>query len=67
MPCTTHERLLTLGQSLSGTITYQAAPGPGVASKIITSYDMLITQPGIVSSPVSFFSLATDRVTAESA
>ncbi|MFD8726327.1 hypothetical protein ACFV2H_52695 [Streptomyces sp. NPDC059629] len=38
--------LLTVGQSVSGTVTYAANPGAGVESKITTSYDMNITQPG---------------------
>ncbi|MDT0468813.1 hypothetical protein [Streptomyces gibsoniae] len=38
--------LLTEGQSVSGTVTYEANPGAGKDSKTTTRYDMSITQPG---------------------
>ncbi|GHA73942.1 hypothetical protein GCM10010345_90800 [Streptomyces canarius] len=41
-------RLLTLGQSASGSVTYLATPGAGLQSNITTSYDLNVTQPGAV-------------------
>ena len=41
-------RLLTLGQSTSGSVTFLATPGAGLVSNITTSYVLNVTQPGTI-------------------
>ncbi|MFE6102791.1 hypothetical protein ACFVQ4_22850 [Streptomyces laurentii] len=37
---------LTLGQSLTGTVSYSSSPAAGAASEFVTSYKMYVTSPG---------------------
>ncbi|MFF7705691.1 hypothetical protein [Streptomyces lydicus] len=41
-------RLLSVGQSASGSVTFLATPGAGLVSNITPSYDLNVTQPGAV-------------------